>query len=140
MEISCLRQAANAQLSLASSRASFRRSSVSESVRGLPRLSAVKLGAPAAVAGLDFTTSGDGGVPRFRFGGGRIPRIGEAPAAERRARSAGVRAGSEVGGTVDASVGHGVLHTVHCFACSVGFFRYALKNWFSLEVCVNCAP
>ena len=126
MEISCLRQAANAQLSLASSRSSVRRGAVLDSVRGLPRLRAVKLRATGAVAALDSSKNGDGASRRFEFGGGKGYRFQEASlllhrALERGAWSARMRAGNEVGSTVDASAGQGVFHSVP-YLCPLSFF------------------
>jgi hypothetical protein len=144
MEISCLRQAANAQLTLASSRCSLYRSCVLDSARGLPRLRAT-----ATVARLDSSKgggcAGDGAGLRFKFGGGRLSRIREASALRRRAPgsgawSAGLRAGNEVGNTVDASAGQGVFHTVHCLR-PLSFLRpFKSRTGLVRMFCANCAP
>ena len=116
MEISCLRQAANAQLALASSRSSLHQTSALQAarpaVRGLPSL-VPRLRAAGAGCSNDGGCGADAAGLRFKFAGGRIARIGEPPLLRRRAPAA-PRAGSDVGSTVDASGSHGVLHTVHC--------------------------
>ncbi|KAG0560853.1 hypothetical protein M758_9G019100 [Ceratodon purpureus] len=138
MEISCLRQAANAQLALASSRSSLHQTSALQAarpaVRGLPSL-VPRLRAAGAGCSNDGGCGADAAGLRFKFAGGRIARIGEPPLLRRRAPAA-PRAGSDVGSTVDASGSHGVLHTakelLH-LALSLGSFlaldKY-LKNVF----------
>lgn len=143
MEISSLRQsvASNAQLSLASCRSALRHNSVAEHVRGLPRLRTVKVHSTAVLAKLDSRSRsegcvGDGGLQRLKFGGQIDCRMQETSVLRRRASdgrtvgwSGSLRAGDDVGSTVDVSGSDGVLLSVRFFFLRSQSFHYcSIRN------------